>query len=52
MRIPNLILAAYIDGKWQETTYTTDDPSWKESLKILKSASIPVKIIYPPKEIN
>jgi hypothetical protein len=50
MATPLVTVAAYINGRWREDTFSTADSSWKESLKILKAASIPVKLIYSSKE--
>jgi len=48
MKSPRVCLAAYIDGRWREDFYSTNDPSWREALKILKNITPQVKIIYLP----
>lgn len=46
MRATVITLCAYIDGKWREERYNTSDPSWREAFKILKAATVPVRILY------
>jgi hypothetical protein len=50
--VAQITLAAYIDQEWRESSYSTDDHSWREALKILQAASIPVKLIYPPTNLK
>jgi hypothetical protein len=46
MKAPKVCLAAYIDGRWHEESYQTNDPQWREALKILKEVTPQVRILY------
>ena len=41
-----ITIASFINGNWEEKTYRTDDPDWKEVFSIIKDSKHPVKLYY------
>jgi hypothetical protein len=44
--VGSIAISFYEKGTWIEQTYKTNDPNWKEALKLLVSNHSRVKIIY------